>query len=741
MLALLLVPTLGFAPPSSGGETDPAASADSGGPASELREAERLATEAATAYRSNDRAVQEEALAKFRAAHRAFLRVLEHDPDGKQAEAAARGQMLAMRSALEYRETSGRAKGCKVNSAGECVFRPRRKNKPRPSSRTPGGDAFEVTAYSADERAMLAAYDVYDQHIDDPDDARRPGIEYHRAKLMMAHNRFDEAAPLLQSIATDHDGSVYAAWSAEMLTDLLTIRWTRADTAEGSLAAEEQLDAWCRKIQTMKAYDHAESRRLRQAVPTLLSGIGWRKAERYLEQGREGDRDAFVRCADQYLSVWLEFENHDRADMLLYNAARCFEAGLKVGKAIATRAELLSRYPHSAVFQQTLRELAESYTAIASYGKAADRLEEYAEKYAKDSYAAVAIHNAAIFRMGLDEPRKAADNLERLERLYRKKDPKTAARIFWSRHELAESDDARLEHARGYIKHYGNLGGTDRRIVAEATIGQILWRQSCKHPGPGDTCVTVEPRRARAKARHCGAASAQARLRVHPRDEAKAAQAKKHFQTALELVKRKVDIPRDEPDRKREYDDAIAMSMVYLSDRSFEEYLALELPTNARPGQSALTEFVARKTALGRSLADEYAKVDDIGSDGWTVTAAARTAAASQRFADQLRHAKVPRRIGRGPETEAFCREMTNLAEAPAERAVEAYAKCVDESMARGHFNEHSRACERALHELAPEQHPATHELFGAPRYTRPVLDVVGVQTHLPACYGKCELE
>jgi len=735
-LGLFLVPSLGLAAP-SGEATDNAASVDSIAPASELHAAEQLATEAATAYQSKDRTEQERALVKFRAASRAFLRVLEHEPDATQAEAAARGQMLALRSALEYREANGRAKACRIDSAGACVYREKRKTKVRSSSKVEPKDAFEPTEYSADERAMLDAYDVYDRNIDDPDDPLRPGIEYHRAKLAMMHSRFDEAVPQLESVLREHDGSVYAAWSAEMLIDVLAIRWTGADTEEGVLAAEEKLEAWCRKIQSMQAYEHRASKPLRSAVPTLLSGIGWKKAERYMQQGREGDRDAFSRCGEQYLSVWLEFEVHDRADMLLFNGARCFEAGLKLGKAIRTRKQLLARYPDSAVYQQTLRDLAENYSSIASYREAADHLEEYSLKYAKDSYAAEAIERAALFRVGLDEPDKAAENLDRFGQLYRRKNPKLAAEALWRRGELAGSDDARLEHARTYLAQYGKHGAVDRRLIAEATIGQILWRQSCKHPGPDDTCVTVEPRRARGKARHCGADSAPTNIRVHSRDVGKATRARAHFQAALELAERKVDIPRDDDQRRRDYDDAIAMSMVYLADRSFEEYLALEPPKDARPGQPELTEFVSRKVALGQTLADKYAKVKEAGSDPWTVTAAARKATLSRRFADQLRHARVPRRV----EAKPFCRGMAALADDPAQRAVEAYAECVDESTKRGYFNADSRRCEQALHELAPNEYPATHEMFGGPRYTRPVLDVVGVQTHLPECYGRCDLQ
>jgi hypothetical protein len=66
---------------------------------------------------------------------------------------------------------------------------------------------------------MLEAYDTYQKYVKDAKDPELPKIVYHRAKLMMVHNKFKEARPLLEEMVVKFDGSIYAAWCSEMLLD------------------------------------------------------------------------------------------------------------------------------------------------------------------------------------------------------------------------------------------------------------------------------------------------------------------------------------------------------------------------------------------------------------------------------------------------------------------------------------------------------------------------------------------
>jgi hypothetical protein len=745
--------------------------------------AEIVWAQATNLYNSKDRKTQEQGLAKFKLAHEEFVRVLERKPDGKYTGDAAYAQMLAMKNHLEYDETGGRGKSCSMQMDGTCVYREKqvKKKKVTKDTKTDVAAEFKETPYSDEEASMLKAYDIYQKYVKKKDDAELPKIQYHRAKLMMEHNKFEEAKPVTIDLIEKHDGTVYAAWAAAMLIDLLTIKWSDKDNnPEQTIAASEELEKWALAIQKKKVFDHKESEALRTQVPTLLAGIRWKKAEAYQEQGKAGDREGFVRCGEEYAAIYNDYETHDRADTLLFNAARCFEAAYLLGNAVKTRRALLDTFPDSQHYQQTLREIGENYQAIAYYAEAADRFEQYASKFQKDDFSADALRNAYLFRLGLGDEEKAQANLVKYEDLYKRKDPKTAAKIFWSKHSLLDTDEKRMQHARAYIKTYGGKGGSDRQAVAEAAIGQILWRQSCDKELLYDSCLTIKRSKAtageetRKKAdklrkkgkkgkqkdeipKYCGSAT-QGIITVHKRDAKLASEAQGHFASVVRLASKKADIPADDNERAEAYKNALGMAMVYKADQKYEEYLRISIPEglefNVEPwkqgsgvpkwereykeqvakneeSKKRFKEFYDSKNKLGAELIEAYANVKTSQSPYWVLAAAARAAVLSQNFADQLYRADVPESIKTEDEYFAYCDQLATYAEDSEKRAVGAFTYCLEKSTEFQFFNQFSRMCEEELQQRDPNAYPATNEMFGTSIYTDSRLDVVGVQTDL----------
>src|SRR5690606_36312260 len=128
--------------------------------------------------------------------------------------------------------------------------------------------------------------------------------------------------------------------------------------------------------------------------------------------------------------------------------------------------------------------------------------------------------------------------------------------------------------AEEYLKIYGKNGGLDRRIVAEASIGQILWRQSCTKGLLYDSCITIKRKKAQAgdKAREAaqklkqkakkvndkkasGSSSKKQEIpeffgsatsgtvTVHDRNKKKAEEAQKYFDSVLKLAKITIKVP------------------------------------------------------------------------------------------------------------------------------------------------------------------------------------------------------
>ncbi len=740
--------------------------------------AELLWQHAELLYASKDRTVAAKGLAKFRAAHDAFVRTLDKNPKGKFSGEAAFAQMLAMKNYLEYDETGGKGRGCQSQSDGTCVY-PRQRRGARNDEKLDAATRFPISDYSDDEKLMLAAYERYDQHAgvakkSHPEET--PKIMFHRAMLMVKHNRFDEARPVLEKLLAEHDGTVFAVWGGEMLIDSLTIAWadtarTRAETIEAS----ETLDTWARKIQKMKLYQHKESSRLKTQIPTLLASVGRRAADLCLEAARAGEEpDGFGKCARKYYAVYEEFDDYDRGDELLFNAAICFEADYQVGNAIRARRALLDYHPDSKLAKQTLREVGENYQAIAYYADAAERYEQFAERYGKDDFAGDALENAFLFRLGLGDQDQATADLERYESLYRRKDPKRAAGIFWAKHDLLEADGAQLEHAEDYIRTYGSKGGADRLVVAHATAGQVLWRKSCPKALVGDVCVSIKRTRATAGAgtrqhaqdlrrrnkqalpNRCGS-DTRAVVTVHRRDPKLAAAAQRHFEQALSAAG-KAKPPKDDDTRINAFRDAVGKSLVYQTDAAYEDYLRIEMPENldfhledwkkgtgvpryerqykaqlarVKDTRKRFDAFFTAKNAKRDELIASYGKVLESNSPQWVLASAARSAVVFQNFADQLYRAEVPRTLKTQDQVDDYCFGLADYAQPLQAAANKALGYCLERSTQHQFFNDFSRMCEEELQQWEPDRYPATNELFGRSAYTHGRLDVAGVQLTL----------
>ncbi|MCA9706390.1 MAG: hypothetical protein KDK70_11120 [Myxococcales bacterium] len=735
------------------------------------QQAERL-------YGSRDPAQHEQGRAKFKAAHDAFVRALELEPKGAHSGEAAYAQMLSLKNYLEYDETAGKRRGCRPQPDGTCVY-PTERRRARAGERVDASQRFVVTDYTPDEQAMLDAYARFERYAGagaqaHPEEA--PKILFHRALLMVEHNRFDEARPVLERLLRDHDGTVFAVWGGEMLLDSLTIPWADAsNTTAQTLKASDALERWARKVQDMKLYGHAEASRLREAVPELLASVGRRKAELHHAAGVAGeDPEGYRKCAQQYLAVYEEFEDYPRGDELLFDAARCFEADFRVGHAIKAREALLERHPDSTLAKQTLREVGENYHAIAFYDDAAERYEQFAARYGKDEFAGDALENAFLFRLGLGQQPEAARDLERYEALYRRDDPKRAAGIFWAKHELIDDPDEQLRHAEAYVRTYGRKGGLDRLAVAYATAGQIEWRRSCPKALLGDACVSLRRERAtvgtttsdhaadlrrrnrRTIPERCGRAT-QGVITVHRRDAKLAAAAQEHFSQAIALAA-KATVPEGDPERAAAFGDALGKAMVYQADAAYEDYLRIEMPEDLdffveewkkETGHPALVRqyeqqlarverskarfsaFFSAKVAKRDALVAAYGKVAQSKSPHWVLAAAARSAVVYQNFADQLYRAEVPKAIRTEEAYDDYCLGLADHAQPLEDAATAALSYCLERSTEFQYFNEFSRMCEEELQQRSPDRFPATHELFGHSEYTRARMDAAGVQGHL----------
>lgn len=410
--------------------------------------------------------------------------------------------------------------------------------------------------------------------------------------------------------------------------------------------------------------------------------------------------------------------------------------------------------PEPASDPDTLYALAESYAATARYEESAKLYEQFAEQERSDVRAPVALHNAYLFRLGLDQRDAAKRNLVAYQRFYERANPRTVAAIFWSQHDLLDSTKAQRKHALEYLATFDHDGGLDRVIVAQAVVAQIDWRRSCRQPLLFDSCIAIEREATpRTKTKRCGLPT-QGIVTVHRRDTKLAASAQDRFKTILKLVrKRQRANPEGEGKHEPDFADAWAMAIVYQADAQYEEFFRIDVPEDLDfvlgPGRNSgdrvaerrykaqlekredsykrLRSFFEQKLELGGELQNRYFEVKSTGSPYWTIVAAARVASLLQNFADQLQRAKLPARVRSVDSIKAYCDSLAEHAKPVEEQALHAWSYCVERSTDYQFFTEFSRLCEAEVQARDPKSYPATHELFGESVYAGTGLASVGV--------------
>lgn len=492
---------------------------------------------------------------------------------------------------------------------------------------------------------------------------------------------------------------------------------------------------------------------------------------------------SFEDCAHVLIELYNEFEDHDRADEVLFNAAECSTRAGMVGQAVQLRTELLDRHPKSDLAASTLLILADSYTAIAEYADAADLYEKYVAKYPEDKASPGALQNAYLFRVGLGQTDAAMRNLDEYERIYEDADHDRAATVFWSRHDQLESSAKKRKHALEFLELYGHTQ-RDRAIVAEAVIAQIDWRRSCPEPLLYDSCISIERERparhvpgisaadlakvARVRAEQAGKSleppkrcggPGLATITVHPRKAKLAADAQARFKQIFKRVRTHGyqivdDIPEDDVARIHGFRDAWGMTITYQADVLYEEFLRLRPPDNLEfivdrelrdsgdptrerlyktqiqrydDSQRRLAIFVEQKRDLAADMMKFAAEVKSAWSPHWLLVSAARSGMMLESAADQLEGVKIPRGHSSAREIEEHCQQLTKYSTDIREQAIQAWQYCVERSTEMQFFNEASRLCEARLAALEPLEHPLTHELFGESVYAPTRMRTVGV--------------
>jgi tetratricopeptide (TPR) repeat protein len=590
----------------------------------------------------------------------------------------------------------------------------------------------------AREEKMLSAFDIYIDYIKDPKDDELVGMKFLKANIYRRYNQFDKAIPLFMDILDKHRQHETAEFSANLLLD----SYNRLQRYDDMLALVDKLDG---DKKFLEGKDDLNAQLARIKAQSMR-----KKAERLEKDAKESkDFGKYVACGQAYLDIYNRNPEDNKNDEVLYNALVCYQEGKSIGAAIQMFGLLKQYYPNSKLMPRAVGRIGKAYGDIAFYEQAAEKLEEYAKKYGGEKDAFQALSEAVFYRKGIGQDDKAIANTKFFIKQYGKTKAKEASDAMFSLtsvYEKQSDSEAVIKHLREYLRSFpAAKGGADRVVIAHAKIGMALWKQSCPVPMINGSCVKITRERALASKKtkrkkndlptQCGPDS-KIKLTVIKRDDRKLKAALAEFKAAAtEFEKRGGNVGGDEGGAAYFY----AQSRFHEADVEFEKYLSLTFPTNLNfdPNNKAVREkslkrfedWMKERSKYGGVAREKYEKILNGMRDAATkIAAAARLAQISQNLSDALFSAEIPQNVRTGPYAEdavdAFCDQMTTVAEPLDLRAIEGFSVCLNKSTELGWFSEWSRMCEHELGQIKPEEFPTAAELRSDPTRVAPITDV-----------------
>jgi tetratricopeptide (TPR) repeat protein len=574
------------------------------------------------------------------------------------------------------------------------------------------------------EQRMLGAFRMYIDYIKDPADDELVRMKFFEANTYRRYNQLDKATVRFEDILQNHPTHE----TAEIAANLLLDAYNRQQNFKAMLALVDRLSA-------NKKFLDGKPELVEQLARLQIQGK--RKEAEELERTARATKDfpKFVACGQAYMDIYNTNPEAKENDQVLYNALVCYHDGKSVSAAIIAYNTLSQFYPTSKLMPRAVGRIGKAYGDIAFFEKSAEKLEEYARKYAGEADAHSALNDAVVYRKGAGQDDKAIEDTKFFVRKFGNKNPTLAANALFSLTSVYEKQgnaDAIIKNLRAYIAKFGATGGADRRVIAHAKIGLTLWKDSCPVKLVDGSCVELKRERAITKRtrgkelqRQCG--PAELKLRVVKRDERKVREAHVAFTRAIaELEKVNGKTGGDEAGAKFFY----GQTKLAIADRDFEAYLAMTFPTGldfdpnkpalAKKSKERFDSWLKQKIGVGGKSTAQYEAVLGVQDAATSITAAARIGQIQQNLSDALFASEIPENVRTGAYAEdkidAYCDQMSIQGTPLEERSLEAFRVCLDKSTELGWFSDWSKLCERELGQIRPDEFPTATELRGTPR-------------------------
>ncbi|HKY36873.1 MAG TPA: hypothetical protein VJN18_13090 [Polyangiaceae bacterium] len=659
----------------------------------------------------------------------AFDAVVAEDPKGAQAAEAAYASVLCYQKMYDqmYKGDSDRkSKGLGPTGADE---------KDREAKKGEW-EKFKPKPFTDMQKGMVTAFNRYVCYITPPKGDKEAEeqyveVKYARARTYFESQHWEEAALAFRDVAINHADKDAGIFAAQLYLESVNVLGSRAEPPRPSCFDDMAKDVPTFLEFYCKGSKFEDNKEQCETLTRIQFDIMRLKAQKLVEKGDSLSEkanykealDTYKKGAEAYLELWRTYcetplskgekpKQCEKADEIVYNMAKAYQAARLLAKAIQVRLTILLNKQYgmekSELAKKALYEIGGNYQAIAVYDRAADFFERYCEETAfKGEFADQALSDAVVLRLGIGNDEQAIKDSNNFNRYYGAKKPAQTAQIAFAiaAHYGEKKDWGNVEkRLAGSMKLIDTKATTDVRAQAHALLARA-YAKSNKEAIASKEYAAVrklweDPKAAVASIESMEGEDASAKQRRLGRALEAVGEAQFFF---AEQKKAKVDkVPFPE----------------YRGQGSKEAVL--------KHIQTKVKDWIGKKRPLIDEASMEYKKVVDlqpVPPPRWVIAAGSQVGAMWGQFVKEFRAAPIPDSMKKDYEIRtAYYGALDDASEPQKQQAKSAYKLCLDYSVKYQYFDEYSRACEVWLATTYKNEFAVVDEFRGAPSRVNSVL-------------------
>jgi tetratricopeptide (TPR) repeat protein len=600
-------------------------------------------------------------------------------------------------------------------------------------------EKFKPKELTSMQKGMVQAFNRYVCYIkpakgDKEAEEQFVEVKYARARTYFEAQNWEEAALAFRDVAINHSDKDAGIFAAQLYLESINVLGSRAEPPRpecfDDMAKDVPvfLELYCKGN---KFEDNKEScetlTRIQFDIQRLRAQKIVERADGQLDKGQAREAvDNYKKGADAYLDLWRGYceaplskgekvKQCERANEIVYNMARAYQAARLLAKSIQARQILLDpKYGmhESELAQKAIYEIGGNYQAIAVYDRAADYFERYAKaSNYKGEFADQALSDAVVLRLGLGQDDMAIDDANAFNRYYGARKPAQAAQIAFA-----------VAAHYGEKKDWGNvekrLAGAMRLIDGKATVDV----QAQAHALLG---------RAYAKSNKGAVAAKEYGKVVALWKDPKAAV------SSIEGI-----AGEDANAKQRRLGralEAVGESIFFFAEQKKAKVDKVAFPEYKGPGSkeqvlkhigTKVKDWIGKKRPLIDEASAEYKKIVDlqpVPPPRWVIAAGSRVGEMWGTFVKEFRAAPIPDSMKKDYEIRtAYYGALDEASEPQKQQAKGAYDLCLGYSVKYQYFDEYSRACEEWLAQNYKSEYHLVDEFRGAPNRVNSVLKEQG---------------